>query len=306
MNIGYVGSGAQGLASARRLLRGHSLLVWRSEAGTPHALEQQGAVASGDLAAVVRESAVMMLCAESSGEARAVLFGEGGLTKALPPGSVLVDQTRGDPAETRAIAAELLAAGITLVDIALQSEASSFDDGAAALFVGGPADAVESVRPLLEAICPTILHCGEVGNGHAMKLITSAIAACNRLITYESAAMGVKNGLAVQDIATVINTSSGANSASERVLPALAAQGRTADLTLEQAVQDLNLTSRMAMAHGVPMLIGNLARGTFESACNELGGAATLDDLAQVYENNARVRFAGGHISGSDSLQARQ
>lgn len=291
MNIGYIGCGAHGLESARRLLPGHRLQVWRGTAGTSHALEKDGAAGSGDLAAVLRESDVVMLCAGSSAEARELLFGEGKLASALPAGMVLIDQSRSDPAETRAIAAQLSEAGVTLVDIALHSEASSFDDGASALFAGGPSAAVESVRGLLDAMCPVILHCGEAGNGHAMKVITSAIAACNRLITYESAAMGIKNGLAVQHIATVINTSSGASSASERVLPALAAHGRTADLTLGEAVQDLNLCSNLAMTHGVPMLIGNLVRGTFETACNELGGAASLDDLAQLYEQGAGFQF---------------
>ena len=118
--------------------------------------------------------------------------------------------------------------GITLVDAPLHTENTEAIADASAIFFGGPADVLGSVRPILEAVCPKVIHCGDAGSGHAMRLVVAAIAACNRLITYECAAMGAKNGLTVADMATVLNKSSGYNSASARVLPALAANAQTA------------------------------------------------------------------------------
>lgn len=291
MNIGYIGAGAIGVEFARRLMQGHHVVVHQGAREAVLGLE--GAMTSDDLQAIARDNDVILLCAPSSLEARAQLFGEGGLLQGLSSGKVVVDLTPGDPLETREIATVLRASGIGLVDVALHSETSSYEEGASALFYSGPDEACELVRPLLEACCPQILHCGDAGNAHAMKLITSAVAACNRLITYECAAMGVKNGLDVNHMSSVINTSSGSSSASERILPVLAARGKTADLPLAQAVHDLNLASRMAMVHGAPMLLGNLVRSTLETARHELGDHATLDDLAQLYEKSACIEFAG-------------
>jgi 3-hydroxyisobutyrate dehydrogenase len=52
-----------------------------------------------------------------------------------------------------------------------------------------------------KASVPTLVYCGDTGNGHVAKLIQNAVASCNRLLTYEAAAMGVKYGLKLADMA---------------------------------------------------------------------------------------------------------
>jgi 3-hydroxyisobutyrate dehydrogenase len=89
--------------------------------------------------------------------------------------------------------------------------------GTIAIICGGPADAIASA-PVLESISPNT-STAETGNGHVAKLIQNAVASCNRLLTYEAAAMAVKYGLKLADVATVINKSTGWSGATERILP---------------------------------------------------------------------------------------
>ena len=112
------------------------------------------------------------------------------------------------------------------------------------------------------------------------------------------AAVGFKQGLAAKGMATVLNRSSGANSASERVLPVLGSGISTTEITLAEAVGDLQLASGAAFEYGSPMLIGNLARSLFEGAANQFGGTSGLDGIAQMYEAMGAFRFApdGTHI----------
>ena len=291
MKVGYVGLDARGVPLARRLMIGHQLHAHDEGQDALREIEKEGARAVESLPALASACEVIMICSQSSAHARAMLFGKDGLSAGLSPGKIVIHQTPADPNETRRIAADLLRSGVLLIDAAVQCESSGAGEGASAVFCGGPAQAVESVRSLLEAICPTVLHCGDAGIGHAMKLVTSAVAACNRLITYECAAMGVKNGLTVKDMSAVINISSGSSSASERILPELASGGRTADLQLDQVVQELRLASSMALTCGAPMLIANLARTIFEAGANQLGATASLDEMSRLYESMAGIRF---------------
>ena len=103
--------------------------------------------------------------------------------------------------------------------------------------------------------------------------------------------MGFKQGLSIHDMATVLNNASGRNTASEIVLPALNTGVRTADIELHEAVNDLRHTSEMAMSCGVPILIANLVYGLCEAAANQLGRAATLDDVRRLYESIAATRL---------------
>jgi 3-hydroxyisobutyrate dehydrogenase len=253
--------------------------------------EVEGAIPVADLPSLARTCDVIMICVPTSADVRQALFGQGGLAEGLSPGKIVVDQTTGDPVETRSIAVDLQKLGVALVDAPIASGAWSVAQGTVAMMCGGPSESYEMVRAILETVSPNIVYCGQTGNGHLTKLVHNAVASCNRLITYESIAMGFKYGLSLEDMANVINKSSGWNGASERILPVLASGGQTATFRLDLMVKDLRLASRMAMSCGAPMLIANTVRSTFETGMNELGAAVNLDDMAHLFETMANIKF---------------
>jgi 3-hydroxyisobutyrate dehydrogenase len=227
---------------------------------------------------------VLFASAPDAAALRNALVGAEGLAPALRRGTLIVDQGPGSPTSTRELARELSQRGLGLVDAPVHAETWSDERADGAILFGGADDHFAQLRPLLEKTCVTLVHCGPVGCGHAARLVTTTLAACNRLITCEVASVGFKQGLAANDMATVLNRSSGANSASERALPVLGSGSRTTDMGLAEAVRDLRLASRAAAEFGSPMLIGNLARSLFESAANQMGESAGLDDIARLYE----------------------
>lgn len=266
MNAGYVGDGPLAAAAARRLAQTHEV----ARAG-----------AAANLHQLARNCGVIFICAASQSEAREALFSSKGLAQGLAPGKIVIDQTPGDPDQTRANAHELRKQGVVLLDAPIHCERIDAMPEATAITCGGPAEVLASVRPLLECISPKVVYCGDTGNGQAARLVICAVAACNRLVTYECAAVGVKNGLAMEHMAEVLNRSSGYNSAAARVLPVLASGGQTTDTTLGAIVEDLRLASRLAMRCGAPLLVANVGRYIFEAAAAELGAAASLDAVAR-------------------------
>jgi len=291
MDVGYVGLGTMGGALARRLMLSREMHVFDIRPEVMGAFVAEGARAAADLPSLARGCDVIMLCVPTSAAVRDVLFGAGGLAEGLSPGKIIVDQTTGDPVQTRRMAADLEKLGMMLVDAPVSGGPRGAAAGTIAILCGGPPAAFEMVRPILEAVSPNIVYCGETGNGHIAKLVNNAVAACNRLITYEAAAAGVKYGLALEDMSKVINKSSGWNGASERILPVLGSGGRTADFQLQLMVKDLRLAAQMAIGCGAPMMIANMVRSLFEAGANELGGTANLDKMARLFETMADISF---------------
>lgn len=290
--IGYVGLGAMGGALAHRLMASHKISIFDKRLESIRKFQAEGAMAATDLASLARACDVIMISMPTSADVREVLFSKNGLIEGLTPGKIVVDQTTGDPTLTRGIAADLEKLGVVLVDATVSGVPRAALAGTIAIMCGGPSVAVEKLRPILESISPNITYCGATGNGHAAKLINHAVAASNRAITYEAAAMGFKYGLAIEDISKVINKSTGWSFASEKVLPALASGGQTANMQLDQMVKDLKLASQMAMTCGAPMLIANAACNLFEVAAHQFGGTATLDAMAKQFEAMADIKFA--------------
>ena len=292
LTVGYVGLGAMGAALVRRLMKFRKVQVFDVRPDIVRDLEADGAVAASDLPSLARDCDVIMICVPDSTVVREVLFGKGGLREGLAAGKIVIDQTTGDPSATRLMAEELKALGVALVDAPVSGGPSGAHAGTVAIMCSGAQDMCARVRPLLESISPNVVYCGDTGYGHIAKLVKNALGACNRLIAYEAVAMGIKNGLKLRDMEKVINSGSGWSATFERVVPVLAAGGRSATLRLELMVKDLRLACETAMSCGAPMLIANAVRNAVEAGANELGGDANIDELARLFEARAGITFA--------------
>ena len=256
----------------------------------------EGAIAATDLPSLARACDMIMVCVPTSAVVREVLFGNGGLAEGLSSGKIIVDQTTGDPAATRSMAAELQALGVALVDAPVSGGPSGAVAGTIATMCSGPADAYARVRAVLESIGPNIVYCGPAGNAHIVKLVKNALGACNRLDHVRSRRDGrEERAEAREDIENAVNQSSGWSKNFQRILPSLASGGETAKLRLELMVKDLALASRLGMSCGAPMLIGNAVRSAVEAASNELGGDANIDEMAHLSRH--------GPVSGSQTRE---
>jgi 3-hydroxyisobutyrate dehydrogenase len=288
--IGLAGSGDVAAFVARQLAKQYDVRIRNT--GNDR-LICDGAEEVQSIARLVIGADVVVLCTDSD-EVRATLLGDPEWLKANSAAQrIVIDMGQSDPDEAKKLAAVLSEAGITLVDAPMYTENTDAIESESAILFGGPATALDSVRSILETVCPKVVPCGGVGNGHAMRLVVAAIAACNRLITYECAAMGARNGLAMADMATVLNKSSGYNSASARVLPALATNKRTANATVGSWAEDLRKASAVGMRYGAPMLIATMARSTLDAASNRLGESSNIDKLAEIWEIDGGLPASG-------------
>jgi 3-hydroxyisobutyrate dehydrogenase len=290
--VGYVGLGAMGAALVRKLLQSRPVHVYDVRPEIARELGAAGAIVCHDLSSLARTCDVIMVCVPDSAAVHKVVFGEGGLSRGLAAGKIIVDQTTGDPAITRHMAVELQALGVALVDAPISGGPGGAAAGTLVTMCSGPQDACAQVLPILSSISPHVVYCGGTGNGHVAKIVKNALGACNRLISYEAVAMGVKVGLRLADIEQVINKGSGWSATFERIMPVLQSGGRSATLRLELLAKDIGLAADLGMGCGAPMLIANAARSVVEAGVNELGAEANIDELAKLYEARAGVRFS--------------
>jgi 3-hydroxyisobutyrate dehydrogenase len=98
MTIGYIGLGNMGGALARRLQRRHHLLVYDLNAAAMAAMTDAGTKSAVSLADMAAQCDIIFLCLPTSDHVRRAIFGEDGLDAGLHNGTLLIDQTTGDPA----------------------------------------------------------------------------------------------------------------------------------------------------------------------------------------------------------------
>lgn len=289
--VGLVGGGRLGRSIARRLLATHRLHVHAVPTELRDELVQAGAVYAPDLQTLARECQVILLCVNASTDVRDVLLAPNGLAQCLGPGAVVLDHCGGDPRQTRQLASELAAMGVTLLDVPALDELQSADDGPVGMLLGGPVDACGRVWPLLTALDPNIVYCGTSGQAHMAKIVNDAVSAICLLMTFECVAVGLRYGLKLQDMAMVLDRTSGWSAVSRKILPALAHGSFSSEVRLQDVASTLRIAADISLEIGAPMTIANAARGVLDMAVHVLGEGATLGALTTMVESTTSTRF---------------
>lgn len=304
MKIGYIGLGALGSELARRFLPAHDLCVWDLNAAAVQAFTRQGARAARSPADLARHSEVVLLCLPRTSDVREVLFGSGALASALTPGTLVIDQTSGVAAETRALAGELAPLGIDLIDAAVSASPHIVAQGGATLMAAGPAALYERALPVLQCITPTVHRCGpRVGDGQAMKTVNNAMNGGCRLGTLEMVALGRKAGLSLEALTVALNRGEGRNQTTEKMLPAIAQGRASTNFALSLMLKDVNQAVTLGLGAGVPMPITSATRSLLQVGANQLGPAAQLEDMVGLIESMAGVRLRSQEdaVAGPDA-----
>jgi 3-hydroxyisobutyrate dehydrogenase-like beta-hydroxyacid dehydrogenase len=126
------------------------------------------------------------------------------------------------------------------------------------------------------------------GAGQTMKLVNNLLSLTAIAVTAEGMAMGIKAGLDPARMIEVLNSGTGANSATRdkwprAVLPRSFDFGFAAALSLK----DTKLLLDEAKAMKVPMPIGTVVEDLLERALSTYGGDADFTEIAKVVEQAA-------------------
>jgi 3-hydroxyisobutyrate dehydrogenase-like beta-hydroxyacid dehydrogenase len=197
--VGFVGLGLMGQGMARNILtKGWPLTVLAHRSRTAvEALVAEGATEAPSARALAEASDVVVLCVTGSPEVSAVVEGPKGLAAAGRP-IVIIDCSTSDPSQTLSLSERLRGQGMTLIDAPLSRTPKDAAAGTLDVMVGGPADVVARVRPILDAFAGRVVPTGPVGTGHTMKLLNNFLSMGYAALYSEALALGAKAGLTPQ------------------------------------------------------------------------------------------------------------
>ena len=169
--VAFIGLGAMGAPMVGHLIRaGHTVRAFVRRPEAADAARQLGAAPFFTPAEAAQGATVVFTNVTSSEDVREVLLGKNGVVEGAAPGTICVDHSTISPIVTREIAQALAAHGIEALDCPVSGGTVGAQTATLTIMVGGKAEVLERVRPLLEQIGKTITHIGENGAGQVAKL----------------------------------------------------------------------------------------------------------------------------------------
>lgn len=205
--IGFIGLGAMGQPMAANLARkGFALTVYDIAQDRVPPLRELGATVAGSISEVAETVDIAVTMVPDSPEAEAVILGAGGLAEAGRAGQLVLDMSTIGPSTTDRIAAALAARGIGFVDAPVGRLVTHAVAGDSLFMVGASDTDLARVRPLLEAMGSTVLHCGPPGAGIRTKLVNNYLIMGINQMNAEALALAECLGL---DLGTTLDVLDG-------------------------------------------------------------------------------------------------
>ena len=208
-----VGLGAIGLGMAQSLLRaGLNVIGCNRGPGPLKVFAGNGGQTTHAPAEAAKAADVLFLAVVNAAQVEDVLFGRGQAARALKPGSLVIDCVTVKPAFAQELERRLAELGLLYLDAPVSGGPAQSASGQLSIMASGQPEAFARAETGFKAVAAVVHRLGdEAGKGSAMKVVNQLLAGTHIAVAAEAMALGLRMGLAAEDVYAVI-TSAAANS----------------------------------------------------------------------------------------------
>jgi 3-hydroxyisobutyrate dehydrogenase len=269
--IGFIGVGKIGLPICDHLIKkGYNVVGYRRSSLAD--FEKVGGMPAKSPAEVGAQTDVVFTCLPNDAALDEVINGPEGLLKSARPGQIVVE-FGSHPVQVKEQHVKPLAAkGVTFLDGEVSGTPGMVIARKGVIYLGGPADAVKKIEPIVAAFADMCLHLGDFGAATKVKLVNNFLVALHIAGTAQAMALGLKTGVDKDLLIKAVASGSGGSTAFSIRAPWMAErkfmpqQGSAAGLA-----HYLDTAKDMAVDAGINTDLLDCLIGVFERAVPAIG-----------------------------------
>lgn len=196
LRVAFIGLGKMGRPMALNLVdAGFETTVYNRSPGPSEELGRAGAAVADSPRAAVKDADIVITMVADAEAVGAVLGGEGGALATAQPDQIFIEMSTIGPTAVREFGEAVAQTGARMIDCPVSGSVPAATEGSLLAMIGGPADAVDRVAPVLDVLCRAQLHLGPLGSGAAMKVIVNAMIGVTNLALSEGLVLAECLGL---------------------------------------------------------------------------------------------------------------
>ena len=254
LTVGYVGLGLMGKSIARNILKaGFPLVVHNRSRPAVEELAAEGATPAASPAEVAAQVEVLFTNLPDTPDVEKVVLGPEGILTGARPGLIWVDNSTILPAAARTLSLRLAEKGVLALDAPVSGGDIGARNGTLAIMVGGPAEALEKVRPVFQAMGKTVTHVGATGAGQVAKAANQIMVAAQMVAMGELLIFSQKAGVDPVKVVEAIKGGAAQCWSLDVKPPRLFAGNRTPGFKAYMQAKDLNIILETAREYGIPL-----------------------------------------------------
>jgi 3-hydroxyisobutyrate dehydrogenase-like beta-hydroxyacid dehydrogenase len=269
-----------GAAISQRLRQqGLDVVGWDHNADANRKLAADGLRIAADARGVAADAAIVISSITEDHGVRRIFTGPAGFLEGDVNGKLFIEMSTLQPMTGRELAPLVEARHARLIEAPVLGTIPQAREGKLLAMVGGQPEDLERARPVLEKLTARIAHMGPNGAGYAMKLAANLGLGAYVQALAESLALGLKQGLTLEQMLDVIQDGPYASAWLKSKLGVF--KGGKAEMTLDIRTLRKDVMSAVATGAlcGVPM---PLSAGTLASLSAAVAANYGDSDLAEV------------------------
>ncbi|MDN4594589.1 NAD(P)-dependent oxidoreductase [Polycladomyces subterraneus] len=293
LRVGFIGLGIMGRSMVRNIHRaGFPVTVWNRTERKMAEAREWGAETADSPRAVAEVSDVVITCVGDTPDVREVAEGPEGLLNGAREGLIWVDMSTIAPEATRELAARAAEQGVRMLDAPVSGGDIGAREGTLSIMVGGDAEVLETVRPVLEAMGKNIVHCGPHGAGQTVKACNQILCGLNLLAVVEALAFAKKAGVDLEKMIEVTTQGAGGSWALANLAPRIVKGDLDPGFSVRFQQKDLRIVLQEAEQMNLPLVGTAVVQQLLRSVQAYGGDDDGTHALIRVMERLAGLDFS--------------
>lgn len=292
--IGVIGLGIMGAPMAENLLEaGYDVIGYNRSTEAVDRLVAAGGTGAATAAEAAAGVDVLITCLPDSPVVSDVMRGEDGVIDGIDPGSIVIDMSTISPTVTEDLAAELGERDVDMLDAPISGGEEGAIEGSLSIMVGGEAEVLASVRPILDVLGETVTHCGGHGAGQVTKACNQIVVANTMAAVSEALLFAEKAGADLEAVVEAISGGAAGCWTLDHRAPRMIRGNFEPGFFAEYQYKDLRIAMRAGQEYGAPMPTTagthELYKSTVESGHGRDDTSGVLQVLEAMAGTTARI-----------------
>jgi 3-hydroxyisobutyrate dehydrogenase len=207
-NIGFVGIGKIGLPICEHLIKSGFRVVGYRRSSLAE-FEKAGGIAAISPADVGAQADIVFTCLPDDAALEDVVHGPQGLLTSARAGQIVVEFGSHPVPVKQQYVVPFATKGATFLDGEVSGTPGMVAARKGVIYLGGPAEAVRQVEPVVAAFAELCLHLGDFGAATKVKLVNNFLVALHIAGTAQAMALGLKTGVDKDLLIKAVATGSG-------------------------------------------------------------------------------------------------
>ena len=287
--VGFIGLGAMGEPMALNLVKaGTPLLVWNRSPAKCRLLAEAGAAVAKDPAEVFARCGVVILMLVDGAAMDAVLARGDRAFRDRVKGRTLVSMATPAPSYSKALEADVRAAGGHYVEAPVSGSRKPAAAGQLVAMLAGEPEDVASVRSLLAPMCRDVIACGPVPNALFMKLAANLFMTAIVTGLAEATHFAERHRLDLAQLVAVLDAGPMASDVSRVKAAKLVARDFSVQAAISNVLENVRLIAGAAREAGIASPLLDVCHALYgETKSLGLGGVDMIAVIRAIEQRTA-------------------